>query len=333
LEQQELFLLITRHFNNQTLPWEEDFLADWLESKEENRQTYQTLQEIWQASKQQHDEVLLSAALQDLKRRIRRQRGVSAIVSRYRIQITAAAAVAGIIMGTLLFFRTASHKNVITYIEKKSMPGQVLKATMPDGTIVYLAPQSSIRYTTAFGESDRNIILKGEAFFEVTGNARQPFTVQAGELSVQVLGTRFNITHFNGNDSAAVSLVDGKVRVKVPAHDMPYELHPGEELYYSHHGQRAYTRNYDLETVTGWTSRSLVFRNESLAIVARKLEQLYDVEITFADPAMANYKLFAKFDDKPLGYILDVIKATDNLDYTINGKQIRFTTNKANQSR
>ncbi len=331
MEQKELYLLITRHFNEQTLPWEEDFLAEWLENAEENRLTYQALQEIWQASQQRHDEVVVATALQDVKQRIHSRR--LTIVRRYRLQITAAAAIAGVIISSVVLLRQTPHKNSLAYIEKKTLPGQVLKDTMPDGTIVHLAPKSSIRYTSEFGKNDRNVILEGQAFFDVTKNAHQPFTVQAGELSVQVLGTRFNVTHYKGVDSAAVSLVDGKVQVSVPVQKRSFELKPGQELYYDKKDQLAYTRAYDLESVTGWTSRLLIFRNEPLSVVAHKLEQLYDVEISFADPAMKSYKLFAKFNDKPLGYILDVIKATDNLDYTISGKQIHFTTNNAYQSR
>ncbi|SFO97458.1 FecR family protein [Chitinophaga sp. YR627] len=335
MEQQELYLLITRHFNEQTVPWEEDFLAEWLESTEENRQTYSVLKDIWQSSRQQHDEVLVNAALRDVKQRIssRQQSRIVTVIKRYRTQIAAAAAVTGIIIGSVLYLRHNSGSNAIAYMEKKSLPGQVLKVTMPDSTVVHLAPQSSIRYAQDFGKGDRKIILEGEAFFDVSKDAHHPFTVQVGQLSVQVLGTRFNVAHYKGVDSAAVSLVDGKVQVSVPAQPKPYELQPGQELYYDSHAQHAYTRAYDVESVTGWTSRLLVFRNETLAVVARRLEQLYDVEITFADPAMAHYKLFAKFNDKPLNYILNVIKATDNLDYTIDGKKIRFTNNNAYQSR
>lgn len=335
MEQKELYLLITRHFNEQTALWEEDFLAEWLESAEENRQIYHALQEIWQASQQQHDEEVVMTALQDVKQRIhsRQRKGLLTMIRRYPLQIGIAAAVAGIIISSSAFLRQPSHHEAIAYIEKRTLPGQMLKDTMPDGTIVHLAPKSSIRYAQEFGKNDRNIFLEGEAFFEVTKDPHQPFIVQAGDLAVQVLGTRFNVTYYKGVDSAAVSLVDGKVQVNVPAQQKTYELQPGEELYYDRHEQHAYTRTYDMESVTGWTSRLLVFRNEPLSVVAQKLEQLYDVEISFADPAMAGYKLFARFNDKPLSYILDVIKATDNLDYTINGKQIRFTTNNANQSR
>ncbi|MBW8685304.1 FecR family protein [Chitinophaga rhizophila] len=335
MEQQELYLLITRHFNEQTLPWEEDFLAEWLANAEENRQTYSVLKDIWQASGQQHNEAQTAAALQNVKQRIRRHTPpvIITLMKQYRTQIAAAAVVTGVIISSMFYLRHQPAKQAVAYLEKTAAPGQVLKVTMPDSTIIHLAPNSRLRYTAGFGKDDRNMILDGEAFFDVSKDAHHPFNIQAGELAVKVLGTRFNVTHYANSDSAAVSLVDGKVQVSLPAHPQSFALQPGQELYYNSRKKQAYTRAYDVEAVTGWTSRLLVFRNESLGVVARRLEQLYDVEITFADPAMASYKLFAKFSDKPLHYILDVIKATDNLDYTINGKQIRFTTNNAYQSR
>lgn len=334
MEQQELYLLITRHFNEQTALWEEDFLADWLESAAENRQTYNVLKELWQASHQRSDTALVNAALQDVKQRIRQrqQPALITMMKQYLTQIAAAAVVTGMIISSVFYLRHSTKPQPIAYVERTGLPGQVLTLTMPDSTIVHLAPHSTIRYTQDFGKTDRHIILEGEAFFDVTKNAHRPFTVLAGELSVLVLGTRFNVAHYKGQDSAAVSLVEGKVQVSTPAQPHPVDLQPGQELFYDSHAKQAFTRDYDVESVTGWTSRLLIFRNESLAVVARKLEQLYDVEIIFTDPAMANYKLFAKFRDKPLHYILDVIKATGNLDYTINGKQIRFIKNNAYQS-
>jgi ferric-dicitrate binding protein FerR (iron transport regulator) len=174
--------------------------------------------------------------------------------------------------------------------------------------LVHLAPQSKIRYR------NREIILEGEAFFEVNKDAHQPFSVLAGKLKVNVLGTRFNVS------DTAVSLVDGKVQVTVQNNS--YTLEPGRELYYNAKENRWNQREYDVEDVTGWASALLVFRNESFASAARKIEKMYDVKIIFADPETASNRLFAKFSDKSLTYVLDVIKASDNLDYTIKGKNV-----------
>jgi ferric-dicitrate binding protein FerR (iron transport regulator) len=293
LEQQELYLLIIRHLSAESTVEETQFLTAWLQESEENRDTFSELKEIW-ATEQVSDPEVMNAGLYHVKSKI--------AASRTKIYIRYAAAAAVIALVAVFFSQRES------YVEKSTLAGQVMHLKLPDGTLVHLAPESKIRYR------NREIILEGEAFFEVTQNAHQPFSVLAGKLSVNVLGTRFNVS------DTAVSLVDGKVQVKLK--DNAWTLEPGQQLYYDAKEERWNQRTYDVEAVTGWASALLVFRNESFASAAAKIEKMYDVKIIFSDPETANSKLFAKFSNKSLTDVLDVIKASDNLDYTIKGKNV-----------
>ncbi|HJT73251.1 MAG TPA: FecR domain-containing protein [Chitinophaga sp.] len=318
MEQQDIDLLIIRHFNHQTTRDEEFFLAAWLDLSEANRLQYAVLEEIWVASRQQPDEALLSNRLEQVKQTISRRHRIISM----RWRAVAAAVTVGIIITSAFLFRGPAHS--VAYTERRSAPGQVLQLQLADGTQVHLAPSSTIRYREDFGKEDRNIFLEGEALFEVAKNAHQPFSVQAGGMKVHVLGTKFNVTHYKGETQTAVSLLEGRIQVALPAQS-PYDLQPGEQLRYDSLTKEVTQGSYDPETVTGWTSRLLVFRNETLAVVALKIEKMYNVKISFSTPDIAGYKLFARFKDKPLRYVLDVIRATDNLDYTIEGNNVRFT--------
>jgi ferric-dicitrate binding protein FerR (iron transport regulator) len=295
LEQQELYLLIARYFNAQTTSEEETFLEDWIAK---NKQEYTVLQEIWTTDNKAPDNEIIAAGLKNVKYKI--------AASRRRVKYIAAAAMIAVmvISCALLFYRPGN-----SYVEYTSLAGQVLHLHLPDGTLVHLAPKSTIRYAKKAG---REIILVGEAFFEVNKDAHHPFSVRAGKLSVNVLGTRFDVS------DTAVSLVDGKVQVIVE--EKAYTLTPGRQLCYK--DGHYYEQAYDVDDVTGWASALLVFRNESFASAAAKIEKMYDVKIIFSDPGIATHRLFAKFSNKPLTYVLDVIKASDNLDYTIKGKTV-----------
>jgi transmembrane sensor len=295
LEQQEFYLLIVRHFNGQTTIEEEAFLTAWIA---ENRQEYTELQEMWTASDKVTDNEVIAAGLKNVKLKIAASR------SKVKYAVAAAITAAILIAGSFFFYRTNDK-----YIETGTIAGQVLHLHLPDGTLVHLAPHSKICYPEKFG---REITLEGEAFFEVSKESHQPFTVKAGKLAVHVLGTRFNVS------DTAVSLVDGKVQVVVQ--EKGFVLNPGQQLCYNEKKNRCYTKEYDVDDVTGWASAKLVFRNETFALAAAKIEKMYDVKIVFSDPETANYRLFAKFENKPLTYVLDMIKASDNLDYTIKGK-------------
>jgi transmembrane sensor len=297
LGQQEFYLLIAKHFNAQTTIEEETILKEWITA---NKQEYADLKEIWLGSAQPNNNEVITIGLNNVKHKI--------AASRRRVRYIAAAAMIAVLVIScaLLFYRPGTD-----YIEQSSLAGQVLHLHLPDGTLVHLAPNSTIRYAK---KSGRDIILKGEAFFEVSKDAHHPFAVRAGKLSVNVLGTKFNVS------DTAVSLVDGKVQVTVENKD--FLLQPGRQLCYNQQTGHIYEQDYDVDDVTGWASALLVFRNESFASAAAKIEKMYDVKIIFSDPETANSRLFAKFDNKPLTYVLDVIKASDNLDYTIKGKNV-----------
>lgn len=325
MEQQDIDLLIIRHFNQQTTRDEEFFLAAWLDLSEANRQQYAVLEEIWIASQQQHDEALLAERLSGIKRVLHHRRSTMAI------QWKVAAVTIGVIIitGAFLFRK---RDTAVAFKERHSLPGQVLQLQLEDGTLVHLAPSSTIRYRENFGKKDRTVILEGQALFDVKKDAHRPFSVQAGQVKVQVLGTKFNMTHYAGDAQTAVSLLEGRVQVALPENG-PYDLQPGQQLLYDSLTRQVVQHEYDQEAVTGWTSRLLVFRNETLASAALRIEKMYNVKISFSSPEIARYKVFARFNDKPLRYVLDVIKATDNLDYTIDGNNVRFSGTNTQHSR
>lgn len=296
MEQQELYLLIVRHLNAATTKEEEALLTVWLQESAENRETYNSIQEIWKSEQELTDNAVITTGLHAVKNKIAARRR-----KLYRTYAAAAAMLGVIIVSATLFFKNDPYTEV-------AAAGQITHLTLKDGTLVHLSPASKIRYR------QRDIILDGEAFFEVAKNEHAPFTVKAGELTIKVLGTKFNVS------DTAVSLVDGKVQVT--AHAQTYTLQPGEQLFYNKNEQRCIQREYDVEEVTGWASSILVFRNEIFASAAAKIEKMYDVKIHFTDPETASYRLFARFENKSLEYVLDVIKAADDLDYTIKGKDV-----------
>jgi transmembrane sensor len=84
---------------------------------------------------------------------------------------------------------------------------------LADGTKVWLSPNSKLSYPNKFDDSERRVTLDGEAFFEVTHDAKHPFIIKSGELSTTVLGTSFNVTAYTKQRTINVTLVTGKVAV------------------------------------------------------------------------------------------------------------------------
>ncbi|WP_316817773.1 FecR family protein [Pedobacter nyackensis] len=84
---------------------------------------------------------------------------------------------------------------------------------LADGTKVWLSPNSTLSYPAKFDDNERLVTLDGEAFFEVTHDAKHPFIIKSGDVSTTVLGTSFNVAAYTKQHTINVTLVTGKVAV------------------------------------------------------------------------------------------------------------------------
>src|SRR5690606_33142812 len=107
--------------------------------------------------------------------------------------------------------------------------GGNFQLTLPDGTLVSMNAGSSLSYPLWFGNKERRVTLSGEAYFDVSHDAERPFHVVSGDIDVQVLGTRFNMTAYRDEPGAAVTLETGRVEVSRGDHSLT--LAPGEQAY------------------------------------------------------------------------------------------------------
>jgi transmembrane sensor len=86
-----------------------------------------------------------------------------------------------------------------------------LQVTLPDGSNVYLNRNTKLSYRQNFGRHGRNVTLSGEAFFDITHDEKNPFTIDAGKARIRVLGTSFNVITSNADSSVEVFVRTGKV--------------------------------------------------------------------------------------------------------------------------
>lgn len=95
-----------------------------------------------------------------------------------------------------------------------SATDSVMSFYLPDSTHIYLNKHSSLAYPENFNATTRNVTLSGEAFFEVTHDAKKPFIIEAGNTETRVTGTSFNIKEDKTNKNVEISVVTGQVKVK-----------------------------------------------------------------------------------------------------------------------
>ncbi len=101
------------------------------------------------------------------------------------------------------------------YAEVSNPAGKRSRIILPDSSVVFLNAASKLHYLKAFNEDTREVLLDGEAFFEVVHDASRPFIVRSGVVSTTVLGTSFNVKAFRGDGRIAVTVQSGKVGVSM----------------------------------------------------------------------------------------------------------------------
>ena len=131
-----------------------------------------------------------------------------------------------------------------------SRQGMVSRFTLADGTKVWLNSGSELQFPDHFSGEKREVMLKGEAFFEVTKNEKQPFRVNANELKVEVLGTSFNVVSFDNDNQEEVVLVTGKVALSFESGKIKTAygtMHSGQLAIYKKEQQKVITEEVDIE--------------------------------------------------------------------------------------
>lgn len=162
--------------------------------------------------------------------------------------------------------------------------GQRSKVVLPDSSIVWLNSGTTLSYPSNFSEQNRKVTLNGQAFFQVCHKENNPFLVQANGLIVKVLGTKFDVDAYPEKDKIAVVLESGKVEL---AHNgfesFNCTMKPGEKATFSIVNNALTVNDTDAAIYSSWKDGKLIFRNESMRNVVKKLRRWYNINIEVAD--------------------------------------------------
>lgn len=153
---------------------------------------------------------------------------------------------------------------------------------LPDGSKVWLNNASSLRYPVAFTAKDREVELKGEAYFEIAPNSRQPFKVRVDGMLVDVLGTSFNISAYTDEKTIKTTLLTGAVRVSKG--DAKSLLKPNEQVQLDESGKLSVLKDVDVDGEIAWKSGLFHFERADIKTVMRVLARWYDLDVQYEGP-------------------------------------------------
>lgn len=207
-------------------------------------------------------------------------------------------------------------------------PGIRSKFQLPDGTEVCLNSCSSIKYPSSFNGDYRNVKLKGEAFFHVKKNKKNPFIVHMGRIEVKVVGTKFNAMNYDDEKSTEVVLVEGKVNLMesnaFSKNRLITEMKPGQRALYKNGSKNIILNTVDTDKYISWTKGQLIFKDDSIKDIVRKLNRWFNVEIKISDPEINNYIYTATFQNETIEQIINLFCRTSPIKYTVvPGKRLK----------
>jgi len=216
------------------------------------------------------------------------------------------------------------NRNKLSFNDLKTPKGGEYQITLVDGTRVWLNSASSLRFPSSFSGGRRQVILSGEAYFEVAKNAAMPFVVSIGQTEIKVLGTHFNVSGYNDDDITTTTLLEGSVQLTNGKNQRI--LNPGQQAAISKSLGGIQISQGDIAQAMAWKNGYFRFDDQDIRGIMKQVSRWYDVEVEFKGKEMSNKQFGGTFyRSKGIGELLSHLEQLDNnIHFKIIGRRIEI---------
>lgn len=193
--------------------------------------------------------------------------------------------------------------------------------TLPDGSKVWLNKNSWLTYNQRFGKKTRQVVLKGEGYFEVNRDERRPFIVKMqNDLDIKVLGTTFNACNYPSLNKAEVILRSGSVQVSDNGRNEHVILKPNQKFTWNE--GTAKISSVNAMNCCRWFEHRLVFDNVKLKDIIENLSHKYQTEISLNVGNLADKHMSMTIRDESVEDILDILTTLLPIRWRYQGAEI-----------
>ena len=298
--QENLYIqLLYKQLAGEIQPEEQSQLEDWLSRSDGNKDIADSVTQAWNlgANYTQTVEVDLDDAFNDLENRIaedeKKEKGTVKSLNDNRSRMQSLTilwriaagflflAIAGFVLKNQFFSSPEWQTISVVAGEKESV-------SLADGTVVWVNGGSTFEYPTVFNGNDRNVKLKGEAYFEVTKNAKQPFKIESSSGTVTVLGTSFNVLDMPSSPTMEVQVIEGKVQVQVKETQEKVILVKNDKSIYTKKDKHLQKTKANANNAIVWKTGELRFFDEKLSSALDLIKENFGVQIQIENAEMMN---------------------------------------------
>ena len=200
--------------------------------------------------------------------------------------------------------------------------GGIYMVTLSDGSKVWLNASSALRYPTQFRGATREVELTGEAYFEVAAAPSQPFKVKVDGMTVDVLGTHFDVMAYGDEPSITTTLLQGSVQIGMNDHHLM--LTPGQQSTVARATGQIAARGVDVDEAIAWKNGVFQFNSEDIQSVMRKVARWYDVDVQY-DGTVSQHFTGSVLRDADLATLLRRMELTNEVKFQVTGKTVTVT--------
>lgn len=166
--------------------------------------------------------------------------------------------------------------------------------TLADGTQVWLNSETELRFPVHFAGRERNVYLKGEAYFDVAKDSAHPFVVKTSMGDIKVLGTAFNVSVYDERMMAA-TLEKGSICYLKDTRNGVL-IKPGEQLISTEGSDLPVVRKVNTRLYTAWKDNLFCFEEQHLDQIMSTLARWYDFQVKFESEELKKLELSGTLD-------------------------------------
>ncbi len=288
MNEDKIWQNIARKFAGE--PVNDNLIENWVKEKKVNKTVLDVLTSVW-GHLPMHQTEEFPSIYSRLKKRKSDYKYNQNTSSRFIYYTLRVAAILFFLVGTAIIFYNLGgtrEDSEMVYQEVYVPKGSRSSFLLPDSSKVWLANNSKIKYPSAFDKNQREIELTGEAYFEVTHNARRPFIVNVGENRIRVLGTKFSVTAYPEDNTVRAELISGKIMFDVASGRgsrslKSYEVKPSHGIIYEKESGKVLNISISEDFYNYWQNGVYKFNNETLISLVKKIDRIYNARIVIED--------------------------------------------------
>lgn len=351
--------LLLKYIAGHLSPEEETEILNWIDKTTENREEYYKYLNLWALSSQtRYYDAASPKDIKNFKGLIAAKSKPARVINLTSLLKYAAIALIALIIGKYVSpvkdkYNSYALKNQII------VPlGSQSNIILPDGTSVSLNAGSKLVYDFSYGNTAREVVLEGEAYFKVIRHKSKPFIVQTDKASIKALGTEFNVKAYPEENWVETILVKGSVLVQqksdkkaqIAETNKGVLLKPGQKMRIgdelksmdpaitasevdvqkNNKNLKSGSRITELEDPaieTSWKDDRWIIKGEKLDDLAVLLTRRYNVSIMLMDSALKEYKFSGTIQNETIEQLFDIMKLAVPMTYTIEKGKAKWYIN------